>query len=87
MFRVQHLLKRKHFFITKNILDKTVVFVFDFIIDVLNACGVNINDVIGYLLREIYDVEVNINGGIEAFYQSVADGTIDINVQSEFLGK
>ena len=61
--------------------------VFDFIIDVLNACGVNINDVIGYLLREIYDVEVNINGGIEAFYQSVADGTIDINVQSEFLGK
>ena len=64
---------------------KVYTSIFDFMIDVLCACGVDVNEVIDYLLREIYGIEANINGSIEGFYESIRNGSVDIDEQNEFL--
>lgn len=64
---------------------KVYTSIFDFMIDVLCACGVDINEVIGYLLREIYGLEANINGGFEGFYEQIKNGNYELNEQNEFL--
>ena len=64
---------------------KVYTSIFDFMIDVLCACGVDINEVIGYLLREIYGLEANINGGIEGFYEQIKNGNYELAEQNEFL--
>ena len=72
-----------------NILDKmhgkTYTSIFDFLIDVLNACGVNTNEIIDYLLSEIYGVEASINGSIDGFYEQIKNGEIKLEEQNEFM--
>ena len=69
-----------------NILDKihgkTYTSIFDFLIDVLNACGVNTNEIIDYLLSEIYGVEASINGSITGFYEQIKNGEIELEEQN-----
>ena len=64
---------------------KTYTSIFDFLIDVLNACGVNTNEIIDYLLSEIYGVEASINGSIAGFYEQIKNGEIELEEQNEFM--
>ena len=64
---------------------KTYTSIFDFLIDVLNACGVNTNEIIDYLLGEIYGVEASINGSIAGFYEQIKNGEIELEEQNEFM--
>ena len=64
---------------------KTYTSIFDFMIDVLVACGVDINDIIQFLLDKIYGVEEKINDGLEGFYERLKNGTVEVNTQNEFL--
>ena len=48
---------------------KVYTSVFDFIVDVLAACGVDINEIISFLLEKIYGLEETITGGITNFYE------------------
>ena len=64
---------------------KTYTSIFDFLIDVLNACGVNTNEIIDYLLGEIYGVEASINGSIDGFYEQLKNGEIELEEQNEFM--
>ena len=64
---------------------KTYTSIFDFLIDVLNACGVNTNEIIDYLLSEIYGVEASINGNIDGFYEQIKNGEIELEEQNEFM--
>ena len=58
---------------------------FDFVVDVLNACGVNTNEIIDFLLQEIYGIESLIQNGREAFLNDVRNGSLEVNAQNEFL--
>lgn len=58
---------------------------FDFIVDVLNACGVDTNEIIDYLLQEIYGIEASIQADKEAFLNDVRNGSLEVNDQSTFL--
>lgn len=64
---------------------KVYTSIFDFLIDVLNACGVDTNEIVDFLLSEIYGIEESINGNIESFYEQLKNGEISINTQNEFL--
>lgn len=64
---------------------KTYTSIFEFLIDVLNACGVNTNEIIDYLLSEIYGVEASINGSIAGFYEQIKSGEIELEEQNEFM--
>ena len=64
---------------------KVYTSIFDFMIDVLVACGVNVNQITEYLLREIYGLEASIDNGLENFYRQLANGQIQIDEQNEFL--
>lgn len=64
---------------------KTYTSIFDFMIDVLAACGVDLNDITQFLLNEIYGVEENINDGLEGFYEKLKNGAVEVNAQNEFL--
>ena len=64
---------------------KTYTSIFDFIVDVLVACGVNVNQIMEYLLREIYGLEANLAMGIDAFYEQIKSGKMEINRQNEFM--
>ena len=64
---------------------KTYTSVFDFMIDVLAACGVDMNEITQFLLDKIYGVEATINNGLEGFYEKLKSGAVEIENQSEFL--
>ena len=64
---------------------KTYTSIFDFMIDVLAACGVDLNDITQFLLDKIYGVEEIINGGLEDFYEKLKNGAVEVNTQNEFL--
>lgn len=64
---------------------KTYTSVFDFMIDVLAACGVDMNDITQFLLDKIYGVEAIIDNGLEGFYEKLKSGAVEIENQSEFL--
>lgn len=64
---------------------KSYTSIFDFMIDVLVACGINVNQITEYLLREIYGLEASIDNGFENFYRQLANGQIQIDEQNEFL--
>ena len=64
---------------------KTYTSIFDFMIDVLAACGVDLNDITQFLLDEIYGVEEIINDGLEGFYEKLKNGAVEVNTQNEFL--
>ena len=64
---------------------KTYTSVFEFIIDVLNSCGVDTNEIINFLLNKIYGVEASINGGIENIYERIKNGDFEMNPQNPFV--
>ena len=64
---------------------KVYTSIFEYVIDVLNACGVDTNEIIEFLLSKIYGIEDSINGGIEAFYERLKNGEIVVEEQNEFL--
>ena len=66
---------------------KTYTSIFDFMIDVLAACGVDLNDITQFLLDKIYGVEEIINGGLEDFYEKLKNGAVEVNTQNDFLEK
>ena len=69
-----------------DLMDFTVYdSIFDFLIDVLAACGVDTNEIIDFLLRQIYGIEAAIAGGVEAFYTKIRNGQIRIDEQNWFI--
>lgn len=71
--------------ILDNDRGKVYTSVFDFLIDVLVACKVDVNEIMEYLLREIYGVESSIAGGIDNLYKQIANGQIAIDTQNAFM--
>lgn len=72
-----------------NILDlfkgKTYTCSFDFLMDVLAACGVNVDEWIGYLLEKIFSVEMSIEGGLENLQEQLANADFTEIEESKFL--
>jgi hypothetical protein len=66
---------------------KVYTSIFDFLIDVLNACGLNIHQITDFLLEKIYGLEEGVQGDIDAFYEKIRNGEIDFNKQNEFTAE
>lgn len=64
---------------------KVYTSIFEFIIDVLAACGVDVNEIINRLLKEIYGIEEKIEGGMEELYERLNNGSVKIDDQNEFM--
>lgn len=64
---------------------KVYTSIFDFMVDVLVACGVNVNEIINYLLREIYGIEASVTDGIDGLYEKIKSGALEIDEQNEVL--
>lgn len=64
---------------------KTYTSVFEFLIDILQACGVNINSIIESLIETLYGVKVNLDDIPEFLENLVLDGVDNKTEQSEFL--
>lgn len=64
---------------------KTYTSAFEFIIDVLRACGVNTNEIIELILRKVYAIEADLTGGIEVLQHQIVNNQGEIGEQSEFL--
>jgi hypothetical protein len=64
---------------------KTYTSSFEFLMDVLYACGVNTNDIISFLLEEIYSINMNIEGGLEEMKVNLAQIDSTKIEQSVFL--
>ena len=84
---IQTLIENFPMSILDNIHGKTYTSLFDFMVDVLNACGVNTNDILDYLLNEIYGLEIKVEGGIQGLYDQIASKAIEIDEQNDFLQK
>ena len=61
----------------------TYTSIFMFLIDVLQACGVNIYDIVSRLFESVYGIGVKLDGGIATIYDTI--DKIDINEQSKLL--
>lgn len=70
-----------------NILDlshgPTYTTIFEFLIDVLESCGVDIYEIVNYLLENIFGFTGGIQGGVNTIYEKISD--IKIDEQSEFI--
>lgn len=64
---------------------KTYTSIFDFMVDVLVSCGVNVNEIVNYLLREIYGIETTIDGRIDGLYEKISSGALEVDEQNEVL--
>lgn len=64
---------------------KTYTSIFDFMVDVLVACGVDVNDIIKRLLKEIYGLEAKVDDGIESLYERVKNGSLEGIDQNNFM--
>lgn len=64
---------------------KTYTSAFEFLIDVLNACGVDTNKIINYLLSEIYGIEETVVGGIEGLTEKIKNGALEVDEQNKFM--
>ena len=58
---------------------------FDFIIDVLNACGVNTSQIIGTLMEKIYGIDGLAGSTIDGMLDRVRFGNIEVNTQNKFM--
>lgn len=64
---------------------KTYTSVFEFIVDVLYACGVDTNEIIEYLLNLLYSVTPSIEGGLENLHEKIANADFTQVQQSKTL--
>ena len=46
--------------------------IFDFLMDVLIACGVPVNEAIEWLLKKIFAIEMHLDGGIDKINEALA---------------
>ena len=66
---------------------KTYTSVFEFILDVLYACGVDVNEIISYLVNEIFSIMPNIEGDLASLQSKIASKDFTNIEQSPFLEK
>ena len=64
---------------------KTYTSIFDFMVDVLVACGVDVNGIVKHLLKKIYGLEAKVDDGIESLYERVKNGSLEGIDQNEFM--
>lgn len=64
---------------------KTYTSAFEFIMDVLYACGVPNDEIIGFLLDEIYSITPDIENGLEGLKEDIASMDFSKVQQSPFL--
>ena len=64
---------------------KTYTSAFEFIMDVLYACGVPNDEIIGFLLEEIYSITPDIENGLEGMKEDIASMDFSKVQQSPFL--
>ena len=60
---------------------------FDFIIDVLYACGVDTNQIITTILEKIYGVEGLAGSSIDGLLERIKYGNFEVNTQNPFMQK
>ena len=58
---------------------------FNFIIDLLYACGVDTNQIIEWVLSEIYGIDAKFDKGIEGLYDQIGNMNCSIDSQNKFL--
>lgn len=59
---------------------------FDYIVDVLVACGVPVNEIMTKIIEKIYGLEQKVDGGIEDLYERLSSGEIEFNTENnEFM--
>lgn len=56
---------------------------FDFLLKILAMCGVNVQEIIQRVLQKVFGIEQQIQGGIDAIYDAIAN--MEINEQSKFF--
>lgn len=59
--------------------------VFDFMIDLLQACGVDMNKITEYLIENIYGINADLGNGIANIEELILNGEGDEETQNEFL--
>ena len=59
--------------------------IFEFIIDVLSACGVPVNEIIDKILNKIYGIEFGIKDGIDNAFNKIQEIDNEELMQNEFL--
>lgn len=64
---------------------KTYTSSFEFIMDLLYACGVNTNEIVEFLLNEIYAITPNLEDGLENFHNDLTSKDFTQIKQSPFL--
>lgn len=55
---------------------------FDFLVDVLIACGVNVNEIMSELLSKIYGLEAKVDKGIEGIYEGIMNGSLEYDAEN-----
>lgn len=63
---------------------KVYTSIFDFLMDVLVACGVDVNEALDWLLRQIYGIEANIVSDLDAFYENIQSYASQLEEQNGF---
>lgn len=58
---------------------------FDFLVDVLIACGVNVNEIMSELLSKIYGLEAKVDEGIESIYERIMNGSLEYDAENNKL--
>ena len=64
---------------------KTYNSVFDFVIDVLYACGVDTNEILSTILEQIYGVEGLAGSSIEGLFERIRFGNFEVNTQNPLM--
>lgn len=59
--------------------------IFDFLVEILNACGVNVNEIIDFLIEKVYGIEASTMEGLEGLYDQLKNKFSDGDEQNEFL--
>lgn len=61
----------------------TYTSVFVFLADVLQACGISLQKIAEYLISEVFGINIDVKGGVDAILKSIEN--LDIDEQSQFL--
>jgi hypothetical protein len=61
----------------------TYTSVFMFLADVLQACGITLQEIAEYLISEVFGINLSVTGGVDALINAIDN--LDVDEQSEFL--
>ena len=64
---------------------KTYTSVFEFVMDLLYACGIDTNEILEYVINEIYSIVPDIEGGLSGLQDNIAAMDFTKVQQSEFI--